>query len=381
MHDNVGNRHTPAEMNPMATKIRFDNPTEYPMAELLRRSGLDRLAKENLRPVADAEGKVGLDELQRLSQVAGLDSDGKLSPAERQRIGEYLEGRKSPVVARLGHSAVDVRSGVRRPVDGYLGLETRRRGDDLALLLDVSIWPSRERPDVEHSVHAREYVFPGIQPNEGEHSSGVRMQRYGEGGHNASVGYEAQGSGAGYIVGIAAKLQGAVLANVSAAGALAKDEPDVRVLFTPAQLARHADVQALARKEGLDPAKLQVEVREVALHSDFVTTEVEDDGARAKDRNRRAVEAPPATEKVPEANLHTLTLDLVLRERDSRKKPREVSMSAYVKGNVTKPLEKLKIGSYDADGRFALGKLEAGVWNTWGFVYPPSFKDRAGQEA
>jgi hypothetical protein len=349
----------------MKSKISIADTSHSYMRDLLDSSGLGRLAKEKLRPIADPEGRVGFSELRRLSLVAGLNSDGKLSPEERQRIGRYLEGRKAPVEARIGSSVVDIRSAVRAPVEGWLSIETSQRGNDLAFMFDASISPD---PRLGSTHHAHEIIFPGMHANERPHSTGVRMQRYGEEGHNASVGGEAQGVGAGYIVGIAARQQGAVLANLSAAGVLAKDEPDVRVLFTPAQLARHPDVQALARKEGLDPAKLQVEVMEVALHSDFVSTE------KGPNRNRRAAEGPMVTRRVPDNKMHTLSLDLVLRERDSRKQPREVSMSAYVKGNVTRPLEKLKIGSYDADGRFQLGKLEAGVWSTFGFVYPPSFK-------
>jgi hypothetical protein len=322
-------------------KIRIDPNTSWsPNAtRFSEERGLHRLGQAKLAPMADKEGIVGLDELERLARVARLDTDGKLTPDERKRIDAYLKERNTPIVGTPNSSAVNVRSSVKKPVDGYVSVDHKVEGKDLVLNLDISA----DKADKDgRTEYAKRIVLKGVTPNDREDTrGGVSVQRYGSRGENASVGYATQGGGAGYIVGIADKTKGALLVNLSAAGAIAGDAPDMRTLFSPADLAKNAAVKALAKKQGLDPKKLEVEVLETSFHSDFVDTS----------RGPRA----------GHAGLHTLLLSLELKEAGSRKKPRQVEMSTLVEGNVTKAL-----------ARLSLNDLEPGVQSHWGFIFPPS---------
>ncbi|MBI2378749.1 MAG: hypothetical protein HYV07_32440 [Deltaproteobacteria bacterium] len=321
-------------------KIKLDD--SYSAQRLAKERGIDRVSKEKLRPIADSKGVVDHSEIDRLARVANLDMDQKLSPAERQRIEAYLEDRSKPIVADAkGSSALDVRAGTRKPVDAYIAIEHRTEGKNLVFTYDVGVYKAGSTSDRDE--HAKQIVLKGLTPNTRDGTDGIRVHRYASNGADASVGYESQGSGAGYLVGIADKNKGVVLANFSAAGAIKGDAPEVRSLFSPPALAKNAAVKALAKKEGLDPKRLSVEVLEVSFHSDFQKVR----GAKQE----------------PHPTLHTLLLTLELKETGSRKKPREVSMTALVHGNPAKALGKLK-----------LDQLEAGVQKHWGFIYPPSVK-------
>lgn len=324
----------------MATKIRIDPSTSgYPTAkDFAEERGLQHLGSKKLAPMADKDGVVGLEELERLARVARIDTDRKLTPEERERIDAYLKDRGSPIIGVPNSSLVDARSTTRKPVDGYLTVASEVVGKDLVLTFDITAYKGA----VVDGEYAKRILLKGVRPNEREDCAAIRMQRYGSKGENASVGTERAGSGAGYIVGIADKDRGALLVNLSAAGAIAGDAPDLRTLFTPAELAKNPQVKALAKKQGLDPKKLEVEVLQVSLHSDFL------DGSRGHG--------------APHTTLHTLWLALELREEGSRKKPRQVDMTTYVEGNVTKPLRKLK-----------LDDLEPGMRAHAGYIYPPSF--------
>ncbi len=294
--------------------------------------GLARLGQKKLATMADDAGVVHLDELQRLARVAAVDDDGVLSRAEAQRVSAYVRDRRAPIVGSANSSAVTARAVKRAPVTGYIAIDHRAEGKDLVFTLDISKHPGTGE-------YAKRIVLEGVAPNERDDATAVSVERYGTRGENASAGYARGGAGAGYIVGIADKDKGAILVNLSAAGALAGDAPDARTLFTPAALARHPAVQTYARKHGLDPRAVHVEVLEVSFHSDFV------------DRSR----GPRASH----AGLHTLLLSLELTQEGSRKEPRRVEMSALVEGNVTEPLAKLDVEH-----------LEPGAKIVAGFVYP-----------
>jgi hypothetical protein len=322
------------------SKIRLDpNPAQGALAFAQER-GLHRLGAQKLAPLADEKGIVGLAELSRLVRVAGVDNDGTLSQEERQRIDAYLADRKNVVVGTANSSAVDVRAPVRTPVEGYIQVSHAVGPEGLTFDVDISLGFGAE-PRQEH---ARRVLLPGLSPKERESSWAVTVQRYGVEGENASTGYQNQGLGAGYIVGVADPKLGAVLVNLSVASVLAKDKPDARTLFSPGELARREEVKAFAQKKGLDPAKLEVEVLEVSFHSDFKVEQ--DDGG----------------DRVADTETHTLALTLELREAGSRKLARTAEFSALVEGNLTKPLRKLEVGAF-----------EAGIGQSMGFTYPPSF--------
>jgi hypothetical protein len=297
-------------------------------AEFAGRHGLTRLGQKSLAVMADVNGTVELDALTRLARVAELNADGVLSRQERKRVDSYLQDLRTPIVATPNASSVDVRCKPVKPVEAYVVIEHGVSENGLALDLEIS-----GRRGVPGHV-AKRIVLKDITPATDESAEAVRVERYGTRGQNASIGYERNGVGAGYIVGIADKKHGVVLANVSVAGALAGDAPDVHTMLSPAALAHHPAVLELARKQGLAPLKLQVAVLEASFHSDFT-----------------------------ESSLHTLALELALTEAGSRKAPRRVQMSALLEGDVREPLSRLK-----------LHPLAAGVRVRAGFVYPSNVK-------
>lgn len=277
---------------------------------------------------------VCLDELKRLVRVARINDDGVLSPDERQRAHAYLRERANPIVGTANRSLVDVRVMNRKPVEGYVKVEHQADAGSVVFNLDVST--------NGHCEHAKKIIVRGITPNSRDDVCfAVNYHRYGVRGENSSVGYQAEGSGAGYLAAISDKERGAILVNLSVAGALAGDAPDVRTLFTAKELAAHPLVKQLARKQGFDPKTMRVELVETSFHSDFVD----------KSRGPRAAHA----------GFHTLLLRLELSEPGSHKAPRQVQLSALVRGNVLDRLSKLDID-----------ELEEGVFNPSGFLFPAS---------
>lgn len=320
-------------------KVRIDGDTSYYGAQrFAQERGLDKLGQDKLKPLADDKGVVSKEALERLARVADIDTDGKLSPAERKRIDAYLKDRTPVVADAAGGNALALRAGAaRKPVEAYIEVEHSVKGKDLVFELDIGVFKAGSG---DRDEYARQFVVKGLTPNTREDFSAVEVHRYGTDGADASVGYANGGVGAGYLAGVADKAKGAVLVNLSAAGAIAKDPPEVRTLFTPAQLAKDPAVKQLAKKEGLDPKKIAVGVLEVSFHSDFVKE---------------------GTERAGNPKLHTLMLTLELTEPGSRKKPRTVELSALVEGTPVKALGKLDVQA-----------LEPGVQRSWGFIFPPS---------
>jgi hypothetical protein len=316
------------------TRIRID--AHHTTQRLARETGLEKLGQAKLKPLADDKGVVSHTELERLARVADVDTDGVLSADERKRIDGYLKERLSPIVATPGGSAVEARAAAKKPVSGYLEVAHAVKGSDVVVDYDLRL--DGKDGATEHL--ARQIVLKGITPS---NDDAIDFHRYSETGTDSSVGYATGGVGAGYLMGIADAKRGVVLANLSAAAAKKNVAPELRTLFSPADLRADPAVKALARKEGLDPTKLKVTVTSVSFHSDF--QEVTRAGTK------------------PHATMHTLLLGLELREEGSRKKPREVQMTSLVTGNPAKGFEKL-----DAE------RLEAGVQARWGFIYPPSVK-------
>lgn len=315
------------------TKVRID--TDYSTQRFARDTGLEKLGQRQLKPLADDQGVVSQKQLERMATGAGLDKDGVLSPAERKRIDGYLKDRQ-PIVVGTGGSAVSARAAV-KPAEGYIEVEHKLRGTDLVVEFDIGLYQGGSSSVRDE--HSREIVLQGFTPN-GDNA--IDFHRYGKDGADASVGYATGGSGAGYLMGIADAKKGAVLVNLSAAGAVAKQAPEVRALFSPRDLADDPRIKALARKEGLDPKKLKVDVTSVSFHSDFQKVGGGGGG---------------------HPTMHTLLLSIELREEGSRKKPREAELTALVQGNPAKSLAKLDVAD-----------LEVGAQHSWGFVYPPSIK-------
>jgi hypothetical protein len=315
--------------------VKIDSLPGYPLQsaqQFAKEHGLQRLSKAQLGELANDQGVVGLTALKNLALGATLDTDGKLTAAERARIDSYLKDRRPVVVDLGGSSAVSVRSTRRKPVGEYVKIMATVKGGDVVFELMID--------PVGKSI-PRQVALKGFSLNNTDDLLGaVSYERYGEGGHNASVGSQAAGYGAGYMVGIADPKRGAVLVNISNAGALAKDPPDVRPLFTPDELAKLPAVKQAAKKAGLDPKALELSVTKVGFHSDFVV------------------------DNQPSADLHTMTIHL--QAQSPRKSAKELVISAYVEGNPTKALSKMKIGEFEAGANFHFG-----------FVYPASFDEES----
>lgn len=312
------------------TKVRIGS--DYSTQRYARETGLDNLSQAKLKPLADDAGVVSQKQLERVARGAGLDKDGVLSRAERERVDGYLKDRKPIVVGAGGGTALSARAAA-KPAEGYIEVEHRMRGSDVVVDFDIGLYQGSGGGARDE--HSREIVLQGFSPN-GDNA--IDFHRYAADGADASVGYATGGTGAGYLMGIADAKKGAVLVNLSAAGAVANQAPEVRTLFSPADLRDDPRIKALARKEGLDPKKLKVDVTSVSFHSDF--QKVGGGG---------------------HPTMHTLLLSVELREEGSRKKPREADLTVLVNGNPAKSLAKLE-----------LGDVEVGVQSSWGFVYPPS---------
>jgi hypothetical protein len=310
--------------------VKIDPSYSFPKSaqQFAEERGLQRLPKAQLKALANEDGVVQLPALELLARGAKLNTDGKLSAAESARIDSYMKDRQ-PVVAEVGpSSAVALRSTRRKAVEEYVQLEPTVKGGDVVFELDI---------DPVGQAKSRQIALKGFSFKSTDDLLGaVTCQRYDAGGHNASVGYEHSGHGAGYMVGIADAKRGAVLVNISNAGALAKDLPDVLPLFTPAELAKLPAVKEAAKKAGLDPKALELSVLRVGFHSDFLV------------------------DNAPSADLHTLVIHL--DAKSPRKSAKELVISAFVEGNPTKALSKLKIDDF-----------EAGATYHAGFVYPASF--------
>lgn len=311
--------------------VKIDSTPGYPKSaqQFAKEHGLQRLPETQLRELANDKGVVELPALEQLARGAELVADGKLTAAESARIDRYLTARQ-PVVADVGaaSSQLAVRSSRRKPVEDYVTLEPTVKGGDVVFQVEL---------DPAGKLQSRQVALKGFSfKNTDELLGAVSCQRYGAEGRNASVGYERQGFGAGYMVGIADPKRGAVLVNISNAGALAKDLPDVRPLFTPAELAKLPAVKEAAKQAGLDPKALELSVIAVGFHSDFLV------------------------DNQPSGDLHTLTIHL--EAKSPRKAKQELVISAYVEGNPTKALSKMKIDDFEAGASYHAG-----------YVYPASF--------
>lgn len=313
--------------------------------KLAKQTGLDRLGQSTLQKLdADGDGIVRLRDTQKLVKAAGLTKDGVLGVAERKRIKEVLGGAQNGSSSSAGSSkspssAIAAKAGTtsktRKLEDGYMQLLVQSFNGNIEAKLDHT---SYEPNGSVSGSSSGKLVIPGFQPTSIEavhyNAKGMATTTTGTVPHEGPIS-DTSTFAAGALLLVADKKRGAVLIDLPSGDVLAGKQPATRDIFSPEKLAKDPTVKAAAKKLGLSPTKLSVDVIWVDASSGF------------------------------EDKL-TSTLALELRLRDGNGKSKKQTFSTYMTGSMKKGLSGL-----------SFEKLERGLERSWGWLYPPSAKASA----
>lgn len=302
---------------------------------LARATGIDKLGQSTLAKLdANGDGVVGLRDVQRLAKTAGLEKDGVLSRDDRAKIAAALsEGASSSTRSAGASSALAARAGGgAKKLEGvYMRATLSATRDGLRVDASTTLYDAAGRDKVGEKDRAA--TLAGLRPVAAD------VEYYGEDGGvglpNASgrgggALYTGSAYGGGFLAAVADAKRGVVLVDVAGRAFAEGGAPAVHDVLSPTDLAKDAAVKAAAKKAGLDPRALSVDVVGVHLSAGF--------------RDGRTL---------------TLALDATLK--DAKGRSADVELSTTLHGDLKKSVAKL-----------SRAPLEEGVRRSAGWLYPPS---------
>lgn len=304
--------------------IRFDAKAR----SFAKQTGLDKLGQETLKKLdRNGDGVVTVTDAKEIARKAGLDKDGVLSRDDRKRIGEALgdSARTSSTASSGPSSVVAARAGATKAVgDTYMQFSIDHTAGGLKLAMTGDFWNDDGRTDVGLK---NEVVLKGLKAASHDvlfyatdGATGLSRAGGSEGG---------SAHAAGMLVAVADKERGIVLVDVSGRDFLKGKAPPEKELLSTAQLASNPVVKQAAKKAGLDPKSLEVQLKE--LHLSYG-----DD-----DRKNH--------------------LAFTMKVKDQNGKSKTLKLSTFIEGNLAKSPSRLK-----ADD------LQVGFEWAGGRVFPPS---------
>ncbi len=313
--------------------IHFDAKAQ----SFARATGLDTLGQATLKKLDhDGDGVVTLRAAKALAKEVGLDHDGVLTQQDRKAIRQVL-GAERPATPSVGRSsgpssAVAIRAGDAKKNLPESYLEARSRCTKAGLELSLSA----DDPKGAGTRATRTITLDSLSP------TAVDLLPYAADGStgmpNSSGGGHMNAFGAGLLVAVADARAGVALVDLAAQPFVTGQAPPQRTLFSRDDVLRSDAVKGEARRTGLDPKKLTVDVKDIWLSAGY------------KDST-------------------TNTLAFHVKISDG-KKSRSFDLSTVLEGNLAKSLTKLSTSA-----------LEVGVVASYGWLYPPSIKDGADKSS
>ncbi len=321
------------------SNIRFEPQAK----KLAKETGLDKLGQSTLKKLdPDNDGVVRLKDATKLVKAAGLAKDGVLGNDDRKRIKEVLGGASNGKAASSAapSSAVAAKVGAakaRKLEDGYVELIAKKTSAGVEARVQLTSYD--KHGDISNEAKGK-LIIANLD------AANIEAYHYdakGKSGNpSASVPQsgvisETSAAGAGAVLVVADKKRGVVLVDVVGAELVAGKAPTQRDMYSLEKLAKDPAVKAAAKKLGLSPTKLSVEVLWADVSHGFV-----------------------------DKALGTLAMELKLK--DGNGKTKKHTFSTYLEGTLKKGL-----------GGLAVEKLESGLDRSWGWFYPPS-ADVGGQK-
>lgn len=303
--------------------IRFDAKAR----SFAKETGLNKLGQETLKKLdRNGDGVVTVTDAREIARKAGLEKDGVLSRDDRKRIDAALGGssQASSVASRGPSSALAARTGGTKKVgDTYMDFDIKRGAAGLTVKMEGDFWHDTARTDIGLK---NEVVLKGLKP------AAFDVLFYGSGGETglSRSGGNDGGTchGAGMLLAVADKERGIVLFDFSGREFLAGNKPGEKELISVDALASDRVVKSAAKKAGLDPKKLDVQLKE--LHLSY--------GDEDK-RNHLAF-----TAKVTDGNGKSKTLKL----------------ATFLEGNLAKSLSRVKAADLELGFEWAGGRVFPG---------------------